>query len=57
MSSHSTFYRRYGKRILDIILSGLALIMLSPLLLIVAGLVRTRLGGPVVFRQQRAGKH
>lgn len=57
MSSQSTFYRRYGKRILDIVLSSFALLLLSPLLLIVALLVRIWLGGPVVFRQQRAGKH
>ena len=57
MSSRSTFYRRYGKRILDIVLSGFALLLLAPLLLIVALLVRIWLGGPVVFRQQRAGKH
>lgn len=57
MSSHSTFYRRFGKRILDIIISGLALIILSPLLVILAVLVRVLLGGPVLFRQQRAGQH
>lgn len=57
MSSQSTFYRRYGKRILDILVSGLALALLSPLLIILAMLVRVLLGGPVLFRQQRAGQH
>lgn len=57
MKNHSTFYRRYGKRIFDIIVSGLALALLSPLLLILAALVRVLLGGPVLFRQQRAGQH
>lgn len=56
MSHQATFYRRYGKRILDILVSGLALILLSPLLLLVALLVRVLLGGPVIFRQSRAGK-
>lgn len=41
-------YARYIKRILDILLSGCALIVLSPVLLIVAVLVRTKLGSPVI---------
>ena len=49
-------YARYIKRILDILLSGCALIVLSPVLLIVAVLVRTRLGSPVIFCQPRPGK-
>lgn len=57
MSSQATFYRRYGKRILDVLISGLALVLLSPLLLLVALLVRFLLGGPVIFRQSRAGKN
>ena len=48
-------YRRYIKRLLDIILSMLAIIILSPLLLITALLVRIKLGSPVIFRQQRPG--
>ena len=49
-------YARYIKRILDILLSGCALIVLSPVLLIVAVLVRTKLGSPVIFCQPRPGK-
>lgn len=49
-------YARYIKRILDILLSGCALIALSPVLLIVAVLVRTKLGSPVIFCQERPGK-
>ena len=49
-------YKRYIKRLLDIILSGVALIILSPVLLIVAILVRTKLGSPVIFHQERPGK-
>ena len=49
-------YARYIKRILDVLLSGCALIVLSPVLLIVAVLVRTRLGSPVIFCQERPGK-
>ena len=49
-------YKRYIKRLLDIILSGIALVILSPVLLIVAILVRTKLGSPVIFHQERPGK-
>lgn len=49
-------YKKYIKRLLDIILSGVALIILSPVLLIVAILVRTKLGKPVIFHQERPGK-
>lgn len=48
-------YKRYIKRILDFILSLTALIILSPVLLIVALLVRTKLGSPVIFKQERPG--
>lgn len=44
------------KRLIDVAASLLALILLSPILLIVALLVRTRLGAPVLFRQERPGK-
>lgn len=57
MNSQATFYSRYGKRIFDVLVSGLALLLLSPLLILLALLVRLLLGGPVLFRQQRAGKH
>ncbi|MBQ0043351.1 MAG: sugar transferase [Lachnospiraceae bacterium] len=48
-------YRRIVKRIIDIVLSGLALIVLSPVLAVVAILVKTRLGSPVIFHQERPG--
>lgn len=49
-------YRLFIKRFLDFILSLLALIVLSPLLLIIAILVRIKLGSPVIFKQERPGK-
>ena len=49
-------YLRFFKRIFDILLSLLALIVLSPVLLIVAVLVRVKLGNPVIFCQERPGK-
>lgn len=50
-------YRHFFKRLLDILLSGLAIIALSPILLIVAILVRVKLGSPVIYRQDRPGKN
>lgn len=49
-------YKNYIKRILDFLLSLIALIVLSPILLIVAILVRTKLGSPIIFKQKRPGK-
>ena len=49
-------YRRYIKRMLDFILSLMAIIILSPVLILVAILVRTKLGSPVIFKQKRPGK-
>lgn len=50
-------YRRFVKRFLDILLSGLGLVLLSPVYLILAILVRIRLGKPVIFHQERPGLH
>ena len=49
-------YEKYIKRIIDFTLSLIALICLSPILLIVAILVRVKLGSPIIFKQQRPGK-
>ena len=49
-------YRLYIKRLLDLILSACALVVLSPVLLVIAILVRWKLGSPVIFCQERPGK-
>lgn len=49
-------YEKYFKRPLDVILSGAALVGLSPVLGITALLVRSKLGSPVIFTQDRPGK-
>ncbi len=49
-------YERYFKRPLDCFLASAALIVLSPVLLITALLVRIKLGSPVIFKQDRPGK-
>lgn len=48
-------YQNHLKRILDIMLSGFGLVVLSPVFVIVAIFVRLLLGAPVVFRQKRPG--
>ena len=48
-------YQKYIKRLLDVILSGLALIVLSPIFIIVYFLVKSKLGTPVLFVQKRPG--
>ena len=45
-----------SKRLFDLVLAGGALVLLSPLLLVVAALVRLHDGGPVFFRQARVGR-
>lgn len=49
-------YRKYFKRFFDVVLSACALVVLSPLLLVVAVLVWVKLGSPVIFCQERPGK-
>lgn len=49
-------YGKVVKRLIDVIISGIGLIILSPVLLILCILVRTKLGSPVLFRQERPGK-
>lgn len=50
-------YRLFIKRLLDFVLSLIALIILSPVILIVALLVKIKLGSPVLFKQERPGKN
>lgn len=48
-------YQRYLKRPLDIVISLLAIIILSPIFLVVAILIKFKLGSPVIFKQKRPG--
>ena len=50
-------YRTFFKRLLDIILSGCAIVILSPLLLVIAIAIKIDDPGPVMFRQKRVGIH
>ncbi len=43
------------KRIIDVALAGTALVVLAPVMLLIAGLIRTTSRGPAIFRQERLG--
>lgn len=50
-------YRNCIKRILDVLLSGFTIVILSPIMFVTAILVRIKLGSPIIFRQERPGKN
>lgn len=56
MTRKQGFYEKYGKRILDVVCVLAALIVFSWLYIILAILVRIKLGSPVLFKQPRPGK-
>lgn len=49
-------YQKCIKRLFDVVLSGLALIIISPVMMVTAILVKVKLGTPVIFKQERPGK-
>ena len=51
-----TMYKHFFKRVIDIFLSGVMLIILSPLLLLIMLLVKIDSKGPAIFKQERIGK-
>lgn len=53
----SKTYGFVGKRILDVVVSATALVLLSPVLVVVMVLVRVNLGKPVFFKHSRPGQH
>ena len=55
MPTHNEFYQRWGKRAFDLTAASIGLVVLSPIMLAVALLVRLTSRGPVFFRQVRPG--
>ena len=49
-------YRRFGKRLFDVLLAGLVLVVLAPLFALIALLIRLTTDGPVFYVQERIGK-
>ena len=50
-------YKRFGKRLIDLLLSGIGIIVLSPVLLILVIAIKLDSPGPVLFKQKRIGIH
>lgn len=57
MQHRAGLYEKYVKRLLDILVSGFSLIILSPLLLVTAIAIKISSPGSVLFKQQRLGLH
>lgn len=49
-------YQKYGKRFLDVLLAAAAILILGPVMLVTAVMVKIKLGSPVLFCQPRPGK-
>jgi exopolysaccharide production protein ExoY len=45
------------KRTMDLVLAGVALVLLAPFMLLIAALIQMTMGGPVIFRQERIGRN
>ncbi len=56
--SKTTWYTQRGKRMVDVVVAGISLILLLPVFLVIALMVRVNLGpGGVIYRQQRVGRN
>ncbi len=55
-SVHKGIYAKYIKRSIDLVVTTIGLICISPIFLIVCVLVRIKLGSPIFFKQKRTGK-
>lgn len=55
-SVHKGIYARYIKRIIDLLVTTIGFICISPIFLLVCVLVRIKLGSPIFFKQKRTGK-
>jgi sugar transferase EpsL len=55
VSPRTRSYRRFGKRLLDVGAAAVALVVLSPIVLLTAALVQVAMGSPILFRQRRPG--
>ncbi|MBQ6066482.1 MAG: sugar transferase [Clostridia bacterium] len=56
MKYHQGFYGKYGKRFLDVVFSGLFILLFFWLFAVLAVLVRCKLGSPVIYKARRPGK-
>ena len=57
MTGNDSFYKRRGKRSMDLLIATIATVLTGPLTLLTAILVRATSGRPVLFEQERAGRN
>ena len=50
------WYRRFGKRLFDLAAAAALMVLMAPVMILIAVLVRVRMGSPVLFRQRRVGR-
>lgn len=55
--NENSFYEQFFKRPFDLLISLIALLVLSPIIIVIGILVRTKLGSPILFSQTRPGLH
>ena len=55
MKAKKNIYKNYIKRPMDFLLSLLAIIILSPVFVIIGILVKIKLGSPIIYKQKRPG--
>ena len=57
VSPVDSFYTRYTKRVLDIVISGAALVVTAPINVVLAAITLRDVGSPILYKQQRVGLH
>jgi len=57
MKNENSLYRRWGKRFFDLVLASMMLMFFSPIMAVIALLIRVKMGKPILFRQERPGLH
>lgn len=55
MKNYNNLYNVFFKRVIDFLLATCAILILSPLIVILAVIVKIKLGSPIIFKQQRPG--
>lgn len=56
MGKRQIFYAKYIKRFVDVVFSSVAIVLLSPIILLISILVKIKMGSPIIFKQKRPGK-
>lgn len=57
MAGRDSFYRKRGKRLLDLAIAVPTLVVAAPLLMLLWAMIKLTMGSPAIFRQRRPGRH